>query len=559
MAQAQIDRFNSVVSKVNRPRAKKWLLFVILAILVLWVFFAASRKQEYHIDEMYSYVLSNSSHADKLSSDDHIWSAWIRPEELSSFVTVQDGERFAYGRVYLNNTTDCHPPLYYWMLHTVCSFFPGWFGKWTGLGLNLLIFAATLLVIWRSSVLLIGDRWLALLPVLLYGFSPVALETVTFIRMYMLLTMLASLLVYLHIKMMKFGMDHGSILLTWFILYLGSMTHYYFIVLGFWGVLFFGLMNWKSSPNKTTVYGIGCLAAELLFFLSYPYVFQHATGTETNNVGVEVRRNLFNWRLWIHQSIALGKRQVGVFTYWQVLSSLFALVIGFALIFLLISALLQRKRQDRTRLFREPVTNRAFYWMSAVFAATFLSISFIGGEYVFLRYLYFIEPVLYLSLGLILGELVRIGPGAAKALLCVLCLCAAVNAGYGLCLDQSPYLYRETYADDIRLSAYGADSLVVVTSRNPAVPTGNLPKLSLFRRIYLAEEAEVMEKDLIGGCLSQEGECMVYLNTDTYYTDGYDPQLFFAQLQRSWGKEELLIEEICNGCLGTFYRISVPE
>ena len=53
-------------------------------------------------------MLSNSYHADKLSSDDELWGQWAEADSLSKYTTVQHGERFTFQAVYHNNSTDCH-------------------------------------------------------------------------------------------------------------------------------------------------------------------------------------------------------------------------------------------------------------------------------------------------------------------------------------------------------------------------------------------------------------------------------------------------------------------
>ena len=43
-----------------------------------------------------------------------------------------------YKYVYDLQSYDVHPPVYYFMLHTVCSVMPGVFSMWQGIGLNIL-------------------------------------------------------------------------------------------------------------------------------------------------------------------------------------------------------------------------------------------------------------------------------------------------------------------------------------------------------------------------------------------------------------------------------------
>ena len=115
-----------------------FFLAVIIFFQIIAMMIVCSGKKEYHIDEIYSYLLSNSYHTDRIANDETKWDKWVSGDQYKSFITVQDGEKFAYDKVYYNNSLDCHPPLYYWVIHTVCSFFPDQFSKWFGLVVNIL-------------------------------------------------------------------------------------------------------------------------------------------------------------------------------------------------------------------------------------------------------------------------------------------------------------------------------------------------------------------------------------------------------------------------------------
>jgi len=66
---------------------------------------------------------------------------------LDEFV-VKEGEGFNYGLVKLVQSWDVHPPFYYFVFHTICSFVPGVFTKWTGIITNLIAFVISMLVLY---------------------------------------------------------------------------------------------------------------------------------------------------------------------------------------------------------------------------------------------------------------------------------------------------------------------------------------------------------------------------------------------------------------------------
>ena len=72
-----------------------------------------------------NYNLANSSK--QLNVD----GGWNSPEDFNEYLAVSPDDRFDYAQVYENQIIDAsHPPLYYALVHTVCSFFPGVFSKW---------------------------------------------------------------------------------------------------------------------------------------------------------------------------------------------------------------------------------------------------------------------------------------------------------------------------------------------------------------------------------------------------------------------------------------------
>lgn len=195
----------------NQKLKKKNIAALSVAVCIilssLFVFYMDCQKENYHIDENYSYILSNFQKVDEVLKGGIVWDQWITPEDWNEFVSVQDGGQFDYATVYFNNTVDAHPPLFYWCLHTVCSFFPNSFNMWFGLGLNFVFYLLSLVVLYFISRRVIKNQWLALLPILLWGLSPLASDTAMFIRMYSLLTLLTLLSVLMHLKLYQDGQN----------------------------------------------------------------------------------------------------------------------------------------------------------------------------------------------------------------------------------------------------------------------------------------------------------------------------------------------------------------
>lgn len=531
--------------KLNRRSVIIFALIIFIQVVVLICVDAS--KQEYHIDEIYSYLLSNSYDSDKISSDETMYDNWISGSRFDEFITVQKGEQFAYGRVYLNNSTDCHPPLFYWLLHTICSFHPNKFSKWYGLTLNLVLFVMTQIVVCMLSTEHIQNSCLQKLPVVMYGLSVYLIETASFIRMYMLLTLFATLTGYITVKLINSDMAKKWMIAMWIVIYLGAMTQYYSLILNFWiVVLISAKFLYQKKFKKIFLLDAGALFSVACVFLSYPYIISQATGSGTNNVGTEVARNLFNFRLWIQMMGQLGRQIVENVSYSRRLSYAVCLVGAFVFVILF---LFGKKR------------NRRIPWEGIVIAVgcllTIITIAFIGGEYVYLRYIYFVIPLLYFVIFMGLDWAIE-RCNKRKVLACILTyicvLFSVANAAYGTINRRSIYLYEDKKQEDRLLEQYKDISLVAIAGDvEPAVPTGNLTKFRQFTSIYMSTWEKLCNTSVIEQCMETSGKCMVYINTDTYWTNGYQSQEILNKLSER--TSSITYKKICDGGLGEYYLL----
>ena len=531
--------------KINRKDVIVCALIILIQVAVLIC--VDTSKREYHIDEIYSYLLSNSYDADKISSDETMYNNWISGDRFDEFITVQPGEQFAYQKVYFNNSTDCHPPLFYWLLHTVCSFHPDKFSKWYGLTLNIFLFVIAQIILCLLSAQLITDARLQKLPVVMYGLSVYLLETASFIRMYMLLTVFALLTAYITVRLIKSDMAKRWMIASWIVIYLGAMTQYYALILSFWlvGLITIRLVHRKEF-KRAAIYALGALVSVGCVVLSYPYIISQATGSSTNNVGTQVTKNLFNFRLWIEMMRYLARQVVENISYSPRLSYLICLVGVIVLLVLLVTG----KKRDR-KIPCEAIV------IAVGSILTIVTVTFIGGEYVYLRYIYFVIPLLYCVIFVALDWLVQ--SVNKKTLwvniLAVVCAVFSVaNAAYGTINRQSVYLYTEKWQEDQTLERYKDTQLVaIVGGVEPAVPTGNLTKFRQFDSLYMGTWDDLERMSIIEQCIEDTGACVVYINTNTYWTKGYPAQeLLLTLLQKTSSKT---YEKICDGGLGVYYLL----
>ena len=286
------------MKKTDSITPKQWLYFLTLVMMLQLI--AASyfcmRKQGFHYDEYYSYYSSNVTYG--LAPTDR---EWKNAEEIRSEFMVLPGQGFRYGMVKLMQTYDVHPPLYYFLLHTVCSFFPGIFSKWFGLGLNLLFFIiAYWLFAGIAYSLFQGNHKLTACSCLLFGFQPGLISAVTFIRMYMLLLVWCLAIICWHIPLWKEGirLSPKRIASLLALVTAGFLTHYYFAVFLFFLTAFTCLYHWLGKKNLKGSIGYGAVVctgmalAVLLYPASLAHIFRGYRGTEATEAFFDLSNTL---------------------------------------------------------------------------------------------------------------------------------------------------------------------------------------------------------------------------------------------------------------------------
>ena len=285
--------------KFLRDKSSHIIFICVLLIQIIFMIFYCDMKKGYFVDELWSYGLSNSYYHAQIWEDGALDNPEISPDMFKEYMTVNEGEAFKFGSVIYNQTHDSHPPLFYMVLHAISSCFPGQFSKWFGLIPNLLYYAVTIIFLYKIGKLIKKDNYFAFFPVLFFGFSIAAVNMVTYIRMYMLLTMWCTIFAYEHLEMMasrKIKMKNLiSILLATFG---GVFTHYYFVIFAFPMVIF--QMIWmimrkdfKMTGKYVVSGGVGGVCAVAL----YPAILKNLTGTGVSH-SQKTLQNMHNFSDW---------------------------------------------------------------------------------------------------------------------------------------------------------------------------------------------------------------------------------------------------------------------
>lgn len=285
----------------NKLFARYNFSFVVLLILItVNIIYWGNKKEGYHIDEIYSYGLANSYYNPfPFFDNEDYWMNWHDSQYLQDYITVSKDHTFAYDSVYYNQTKDVHPFLYYAVLHTVCSFFPGTFSKWYGLSVNIIFSILILIVLYALSRKFLSDRE-SLFVCAIYGLSAGAVSNAIYLRMYVMLTFFVVLYTYLHVQLFlnPQGKKKRNIAGIFMVTVLGGLTHYYFYVFACFVSIFYCLFLLLKKHIKSLIsYCVIMMCALVSVLAIYPSTLDHVLHGYRGNEAVD---NLVNENL-LHQ------------------------------------------------------------------------------------------------------------------------------------------------------------------------------------------------------------------------------------------------------------------
>lgn len=495
----------------DRQKKTAALAVVFGLILGLSVFYCA-QKSGMFLDEVYSYGLSNSEYAPFVSGvkGGDLANKLFTHEEILAYLTAGPEDAFDYGSVYYNQTQDVHPPLYYWLVHTVCSLWPSVFSKWQGLALNLLLWLGTLVLLFFTAKRLTDFR-AALLAVLLYGVSTVGLSTVVYIRMYMLLALFTVLLTYCVIRLMQGGRRYWSAL-AGLTVFAGLMTQYYFVFYAFFvcallDAWLLAQKRWRTAAG----FSAWALAGAAAMVLAFPACLTHLQvhGLGEGKVGAASLRTVL----------------ISLYTFFRQAAADAAVGLGTAVlagVLLLLHAGAAAGQIKKTRTQGQPVLvvcGAAVLAFAAVAAVTTNRT---------LRYIYNLFPLLYLGAGYLVYLAFRALP-QKRRLLNGAWLAAALLAAAVALLRPPQWLYLEYRQFDAALAAHKDAPCVFLSDDRVPAMTAELPQLLWFDDVFVADGStpnEALDAYLAGHAGS---EVVVFVSV--YLTDVRPAQLWLAGLE----------------------------
>ena len=162
-------------------------LIIIFAVIRLCVIF--SYRDGHHVDETWSYGYANSYFLPHVfggyteETEQNI-GEWITGEVFRDYITVREDQRFSFDSVMFNKKDDLSPILYAFILHFVCSFFPGQFSWGFAFFVSVLFFIPSLILIFVLSKEITKSKLVGFITVTYYIFSGCGTGNFIYLRVY---------------------------------------------------------------------------------------------------------------------------------------------------------------------------------------------------------------------------------------------------------------------------------------------------------------------------------------------------------------------------------------
>ena len=330
---------------------KKWLTVGLLALICVLQLgiqgYWGKQKDFLMCDELFTYTSSNNA---VIQAFDMPLNEWLDKEWYLSQATAMEGYTFDYTIPYRNQEADVHPPLYYFLIHTLSSCVPGQISILAGVGLNMLFMLGCTILVYLLTREVFGRKDIAILTAALFGLTYGACNMVLFIRMYTMFTFLILLHTYVYLHVMEENvLTWKSYCLLGLTLVLGVLTHYYFILLAFFlTVWYFGKFWIQKRFREACCFHVSIEVCALICLAIFPAMWNHifndyrgegarkslmkisGFGGRLKSMVSILNEQLFGGALWILLALAVILLMVYIWKQralpWEILQKLFPLL-----------------------------------------------------------------------------------------------------------------------------------------------------------------------------------------------------------------------------------------
>lgn len=437
---------NRIRMKIEDVKIRKSMFIYVFFSMVMVL--TIINKRNFHIDEMCSYILSNSTDNIVMEFEEGYT---YSPEMiyLENIAVMNVEEQFNFANVWANQTKDVHPPLYYLILHIICSFYVGKFSIWYAAVINLCFALLTLYILRKMMNVFIKDTVVIDLGSILFALSVGVLQNVSFLRMYVMAMFWVILMTFFCIKVYeskftwKLWIEMGAIAIA------SALTHYYCIIFLCASCLVLGvyLLNEKRWVDIVALC-ISMTIAALVSITIFPAMLTHMF---SGYRGAESMDNLMQgtWREW-------GERIKSFYEYINI--EMLGKIGGVAAITFLLfgSCILLQKQQNWRRFFNK---NKKYFIVGFPIVIYFIFVSK-SAVYVTDRYLF---PIYASAFGLLWCAIYNgLEKLTEKNRYIVICLIGAILIVNEYTNTEWNYLYKESEELLNRAKEYSDENCICV-------------------------------------------------------------------------------------------------
>lgn len=253
-------------------------------------------------DEWFTYGLSNNTDGHIFMNEKWInektgGTGWVSTEYFEDYLLVNEGEGFDFGAVLSNQKKDVHPPLYYILIHFLCSFSAGEATMIQGGILNIIFLVAANVLLWIMGKEFFSSDYERLMPAFVLCLSASTALLYSYDRMYTMLAFFCLCITCLQLKLRKNMSSRRYLLLTALVTCLGCLTHYYFYMYLFAAFVIFAFERLILSKVKLKEM-LPCIAAHCIGGITavilYPTAIKHVLFSYR---GEQIREGLFGSKL----------------------------------------------------------------------------------------------------------------------------------------------------------------------------------------------------------------------------------------------------------------------
>ena len=545
------------------------ILFIILLQLFTSTYFMATQKNGYYADDMYSYGFANSPGTftplevnGEVDGELNI-NQWMSGDVLKDFLTVSEEERFSFDRVANTLKRDAHPPLYYYLLHMICSFFPGVFSQWFAFGINAVGFIILQIYLYRLTLLISHNRFFAILTMSFFGFTSAAINIICLLRMYMLAT---AFTVAFTFYVMKYTLDspeegfkNKNLLPACLSLYLAAMTAYICVIFAFLLTLCMCcILLLKKAIKKMLFLGFSLFLSVALMIASFPPFIDQISSDQIAMQGAELYPYMLQVRTCIHVIFkglfALSTPIFPSMIPFYICTFLIAITILYLIVFFLFrNDEWFRTFNKKTALWFKNILKKCIPYLftllpiiiccSLIILYCSKTLQIYYYKYLSMRYLFILTPFIAITLLVILFKSVR------SKYICIIITLAITY----LSIAYGDKCYLETEYRSADISSVTEDSDVILVSTQSAMFMNHIMDILKCRNYMYTNVKSVAEKkpgNNVAKKAESSGNMILLIDVDATSTSPVRTKVLDAD-----GKE-YLTKNVDNEVLRYFQSLS---